>query len=86
MMATEFCSKLVVVIGRKYIRMDGFPSDSPNSKRLINTSKLTKDILEAKNFNSFPEDLQPTLDTNPNSSAWAVTLNVEYEMQPVNHP
>jgi len=82
MKSTKLCSKLVVVVGTKYVRMDGFPSDSLNTKRTVNTSKFTKDILEAKNFNYFPEDLQPTLKAIPNSSAWMTTLEVQCDIQP----
>jgi hypothetical protein len=72
-------SKLIVETDGKFVRSDGFPSDPLNTKRVINTSKLCKDILEAKDFYKFPEDLRETLKAFPNAKKFNCNFDLTYD-------
>jgi hypothetical protein len=58
-------SRLIAEVDGKFVRWDGFPADPLNTSRQVNTSKLCKDMLEAKDFNFYPEDLPATLKAFP---------------------
>src|ERR1035438_3268037 len=58
--AIKKLSKLLMVVDERFVRLDGFPSDPLNTKRVINTSILCDDVLEAKDFNFYPEDIERT--------------------------
>ena len=70
---------MVVEVDGQYVRLDGFSSDSQNTKRIINKSKLTAEILEAKNFAKFPEDLQETLKAFPKAQVFTYNLTLRVE-------
>jgi hypothetical protein len=74
-------SLLIVEVDGKYVRSDGFASDPLNSPRKVNTSKLTRDILKAKNFYKFPEDLQTTLKAFPNAKKFNYNFEMSYDKQ-----
>jgi hypothetical protein len=69
-------SRKVIEVNGEFVRSDGFTDAPLNVKRVINTSKLTKDILEAKNFNFFPEDTAPTMQAFPKANL----NNYQFEM------
>ena len=80
--AVKNFSKLVMVVDEKFVRLDGFPSDPLNAKRVINTSILCEDILEAKNFNFYPEDIESTKKAFPKGRLFNYTLEVIYGREP----
>lgn len=58
-------SWLVAEVDGQYVRSDGFADDPLNTPRRVNTSKLCKDILNAKNFYFYREDLPATIKAFP---------------------
>lgn len=52
--------RLIAEVDGQYVRADGFRDDPLNTPRQVNTTKLTRDILDAKNFNFFKEDIAAT--------------------------
>jgi len=66
----------------KFVRSDGFPTDPLNAKRVINVSKLCDDVLEAKNFNFFPEDIQSTKNAFPKGSFFDFNFEMIYDKEP----
>ena len=56
--------KTVAKLNGEYIHKDGKPSDPLNKKRTVNTVLFTTDLLEAKDFNVFPEDIPTTQAAN----------------------
>jgi hypothetical protein len=59
-------SKTVAVINGKFICVDTLPGAPLNANRTVNTDKLTSNIMEAKDFNNFPQEIAPLLQSNPN--------------------
>jgi len=74
-------SKLVLEVDGKFVRSDGFPSDPLNTRRTVNTSKLCDDILEAKNFDFFREDLPVTMKAFPNARIFRYNLGIAFDRQ-----
>jgi hypothetical protein len=60
-------SKLIGEVNGKFIRSDGSAFAPLNSKRTVNTSELTDDLKEAKNFAPFQieGDVELTKRKNP---------------------
>lgn len=82
----KFFTRLIAEVDGQFVRFDGFPSDPLNTSRKVNTSKLCKDILEAKNFHIFPEDLAATLKAFPKARLLNCNFTVTIEKQPYRLP
>jgi hypothetical protein len=76
-------SALIVEVDGKYVRLDGFIDDPLNTRRRINISKLCKNILEAKNFSLFQEDLPVTFKAFPTARllCYMFTLTIDARLQ-----
>jgi hypothetical protein len=66
MKALKKFSRLIAEVNGKFVRSDGFVSNPLNTKRRVNTNKLCDDILDAKNFYFFQEDISTTKQAFPN--------------------
>ena len=58
-------SKSIAELDGRFVCSDGSKSAPLNSKRTVNTSKLTQDIKQAKDFSFFSEDVGLTRQRNP---------------------
>lgn len=74
---------LIMEVDGRYVRADGFPTDPLNAKRIVNTSKLTNDILEAKNFYFFQEDISATLAAFPTARKLVCNFDIAYYTVPM---
>jgi hypothetical protein len=74
-------SKLFVEVDGKFVRSDGFVEDPLNSKRTVNTTKLTSEIFEAKNFYFFQEDIPAIMKAFPNAKLFIYNFEMVYDKQ-----
>ena len=79
--ATKFFQKLVVKVDEKFVRFDGFADDPLNMVRKINITKLTGDLLEAKDFNKYPAELNYTLAALPTAKILSYSIQFSYTAQ-----
>ena len=79
-------SALIVEVDGKYVRLDGFIDDPLNTRRRINISKLCNNILEAKNFSVYQEDLPVTFEAFPAARllcyVFTLTIDARLQLQP----